>query len=44
MGDFDLDTALEGGEGRYRAELSADWDIWGPLKPRNRAVPLGESR
>lgn len=30
MGDFDLDTRLEGGEGRYRASLSRDWAIWGP--------------
>ena len=30
MGDRSLDTALEGGDGRYRAHLSPDWAIWGP--------------
>jgi acyl-CoA thioesterase II len=33
MGDFELDTRLEalpGGDGRYRAQLSKDWEIWGP--------------
>ena len=30
MGDFELDTAVEGEDGRYRAVLSEDWDIWGP--------------
>jgi acyl-CoA thioesterase-2 len=30
MGDLDRDTRLEGGDGRYRAELSSDWKIWGP--------------
>ncbi|MEN8181801.1 MAG: thioesterase family protein [Myxococcota bacterium] len=30
MGDFDLDTTLEGGDGRYSARLCEDWDIWGP--------------
>ena len=30
MGDFERDTRLEGADGRYRAELSADWEIWGP--------------
>ena len=32
MGDLGADTALEAlGEGRYRAELSPDWEIWGPM-------------
>jgi acyl-CoA thioesterase-2 len=32
MGDFADDTAIERlGEGRYRAELSRDWEIWGPM-------------
>jgi len=30
MGDFGVDTAVEGADGRYTAELSADWEIWGP--------------
>lgn len=30
MGDFDLDTRVEGGDGRYRLTLSRDWEIWGP--------------
>ena len=29
MGDFADDTAIERiGDGRYRAELSRDWEIW----------------
>lgn len=32
MGDFERDTAVEPlGDGRYRAEVSADWEIWGPM-------------
>lgn len=32
MGDFAQDTAVEQmGEGRYRAVLSRDWEIWGPM-------------
>jgi acyl-CoA thioesterase len=30
MGDFALDTRVEGGSGRYRAALSEDWRVWGP--------------
>jgi acyl-CoA thioesterase len=30
MGDLDRDTRLEGGDGHYRATLSADWEVWGP--------------
>jgi hypothetical protein len=30
MGDFEVDTRLEGGDGRYVARLSRDWEIWGP--------------
>lgn len=30
MGDFEIDTALAGGNGRYVAHLSEDWEIWGP--------------
>ncbi len=30
MGDFEIDTTVEGADGRYRARLSRDWEIWGP--------------
>lgn len=30
MGDLEQDTRLTGGDGRYEAALSADWEIWGP--------------
>ena len=30
MGDLAVDTAVEGEGGKYRAELSRDWEIWGP--------------
>lgn len=30
MGDLEKDTAVEGGNGHYRATLSRDWEIWGP--------------
>lgn len=30
MGDLDLDTRLTGGDGRWTAELSDEWAIWGP--------------
>jgi len=30
MGDFEFDTRIEGANGRYRARLSQDWEIWGP--------------
>jgi acyl-CoA thioesterase II len=30
MGDLELDTAVEGADGRYTAVLSPDWEIWGP--------------
>lgn len=30
MGDLARDTAVEGGEGRYRAQLSREWELWGP--------------
>lgn len=32
VGDFGEQTAVDRvGEGRYRATLSADWEIWGPM-------------
>ncbi len=30
MGDLAVDTAVEGSNGRFRARLSRDWEIWGP--------------
>jgi acyl-CoA thioesterase len=30
VGDFSIDTAVEGADGRYRARLSREWEIWGP--------------
>ncbi|HYU39529.1 MAG TPA: thioesterase family protein [Acidimicrobiia bacterium] len=30
MGDLAADTAIEGSDGRYQAQLSRDWEIWGP--------------
>ena len=30
MGDFEVDTRVEGSGGRYRANISRDWEIWGP--------------
>ena len=32
MGDLGTDTAVEAlGDGRFRATLSSDWEIWGPM-------------
>jgi acyl-CoA thioesterase-2 len=30
MGDLAVDTAVEGSDGHYLANLSRDWEIWGP--------------
>jgi acyl-CoA thioesterase II len=30
MGDLGNDTAVTGGDGRYTARMSRDWEIWGP--------------
>jgi acyl-CoA thioesterase len=30
VGDLERDTRLAGADGRYTAELSRDWEIWGP--------------
>ncbi len=41
MGDLDHDTSVEDlGGGRYRASLSADWEIWGPCGGYVAAVAL----
>lgn len=31
MGDLGADTSVVGGDGSYGAELSEDWEIWGPM-------------
>src|SRR4051812_43023883 len=40
MGDLEVDTRLTGGEGRWTAELSSDWAIWGPCGGYIAAVLL----
>src|SRR2546426_446040 len=30
MPSLDLDTRVSGAEGRYRAVISSDWEVWGP--------------
>jgi acyl-CoA thioesterase-2 len=40
MGDLAADTAVEGSDGRYRAVLSRDWEIWGPNGGYVAAVAL----
>jgi acyl-CoA thioesterase len=40
MGGFAADTAVEGGEGRYRAALSAEWAVWGPMGGTVAAIAL----
>jgi acyl-CoA thioesterase len=40
MGDLALDTAVEGGDGRYTATFNADWNIWGPNGGYVAAVAL----
>lgn len=39
-GDFARDTAVSGSNGRYRAELSPAWEVWGPLGGYVAAVAL----
>jgi len=40
MGDLARDTAVEGRDGTYRAQLSRDWQIWGPNGGYVAAVAL----
>jgi acyl-CoA thioesterase-2 len=41
VGDLSNDTAVEPrGEGRYSAQLSRDWEIWGPMGGYMAAVAL----
>lgn len=30
MGDLASDTSVDGADGKYRASLSRDWEVWGP--------------
>ena len=41
MGDIGMQTACEPlGEGRYRAQVSDDWEIWGPCGGYVAAIAL----
>lgn len=40
MGDFLADTAVAGASGRYRARLSPEWEVWGPLGGYVAAIAL----
>ena len=40
MGDLAADTAVAGSDGRYRATISGDWEIWGPMGGYVAAVAL----
>lgn len=40
MGDFELDTRVRGADGRYRAQLSREWEIWGPNGGYTAAIAL----
>jgi acyl-CoA thioesterase-2 len=40
VGDFSADTRVTGEAGRYRADLSQDWEVWGPLGGYVAAVAL----
>jgi acyl-CoA thioesterase-2 len=39
-GDFDADTAVTGGAGRYTATLSPAWQAWGPMGGYVAAIAL----
>jgi acyl-CoA thioesterase-2 len=39
-GDFERDTAVEGGDGSYRAVLSDGWELWGPAGGYVSAIAL----
>ena len=38
------DTAVDGTDGSYRAVLSKDWEIWGPMGGYVAAVALRATR
>lgn len=39
-GDFERDTAVKGGDGRYGATLSDAWELWGPAGGYVSAIAL----
>jgi acyl-CoA thioesterase-2 len=40
VGDLAHDTAIVGSDGRYRATVSGDWEIWGPMGGYVAAIAL----
>ncbi|MCH8814701.1 MAG: thioesterase family protein [Chloroflexi bacterium] len=40
MGDFELDTRVEGSNGKYTAAISPDWRAWGPAGGYVAAIAL----
>jgi acyl-CoA thioesterase-2 len=40
VGDLGQDTSVVGADGRYRATISGDWEIWGPMGGYVAAVAL----
>lgn len=40
MGDFAIDTAVEGEDGKYAAKISPEWEIWGPCGGYVAAIAL----
>lgn len=40
MGDLAEQTSLEGADGHYRGDVSADWEIWGPAGGYIAAIAL----
>jgi len=40
VGDLDEDTRIKGADGRYTAEVSRDWEIWGPCGGYVAAIAL----
>jgi acyl-CoA thioesterase II len=40
VGDLDLDTRLDGGDGAYTMTMSRDWEIWGPQGGYVAAIAL----
>lgn len=40
MGDFEIDTRVEGEKGRYKATLSREWELWGPSGGYVAAIAL----
>ncbi len=40
MGDLAVDTAVEGSQGRYTAQVSPEWEVWGPAGGYIAAIAL----